>query len=110
MTTTTLTLNDSWLSRRNLFDWVFAALVLAGGVFAFSRYGGSMDYYEKPILIAALVAVVWLGWFWRPLRVLAVVVTAASLLAVSSYQADLARADTVFWLSTSCRASRPSSG
>ena len=34
MTTTTLTLNDGWLSRRNLFDWVFAALVLAGGVFA----------------------------------------------------------------------------
>lgn len=57
-----------------------------------------MDYYEKPILLAALAALIWLGWFWRPLRVLAVVVTAASLLAVSSYQGDLARADTVFWL------------
>ncbi|MET0541930.1 MAG: c-type cytochrome biogenesis protein CcsB, partial [Variovorax sp.] len=98
MTTTTLTLNDSWLSRRNAFDWVFALLVLAGGAFVFSRYSASMDSYEKPILAAALVAGISLGWFWRPLRVLAVVVTAASLLAISSYQGDLARADTVFQL------------
>ena len=98
MTTTTLTLNDSWRSRRDTFDWVFAALVLAGGLFAFTRYGASMDYYEKPILLAAMVAGVSLGWFWRPLRVLALVVAFASLLAISSYQGDLGRADSVFWL------------
>ena len=78
MTTTTLTLNDSWLSRRNLFDWLFAALVLAGGAFVFSRYAASMDYYEKPILVAAMAAGVSLGWFWRPLRLLALVVAAAA--------------------------------
>jgi cytochrome c-type biogenesis protein CcsB len=98
MTTTTLTLNDSWLSRRNAFDWIFAALVLAGGIFAFSRYAGSMDYYEKTILVAAMAAGVWIGWFWRPLRVLAIVVGCATLLAITSYQGDLARADSVFWL------------
>lgn len=98
MNTTTLTLHDSWRSRRDVFDWVFAALVVAGGLFAFARHGASMDYYEKPILVAALAAMVGLGWFWRPLRVLAVVVAAASLLAISSYQGDLGRAETVFWL------------
>ena len=98
MTTTTLTLNDSWLSRRNTFDWVFAVLVLAGGAFAFSRYAGSMDSYEKPILVAACLAGISLGWFWRPLQVLAIVVAAASLLAIASYQGDLSRADTVFQL------------
>ncbi len=98
MTTTTLTLNDSWLSRRNAFDWIFAMLVLAGGAFVFSRYSASMDYYEKPILVAAMAAGHLAGWFWRPLRVLALVVAAASLLAISSYQGDLARADTVFQL------------
>ncbi|MDN8611820.1 c-type cytochrome biogenesis protein CcsB [Variovorax ginsengisoli] len=98
MTTTTLTLNDSWLSRRNALDWVFALLVLAGAVFAFSRYHGAMDYYEQTILVAAVPAAVWLGWFWRPLRVLAIVVAAAALLAIASYQGDLARADSVFWL------------
>jgi len=97
-TTTTLTLNESWLSRRNAFDWVFAVLVLAGGLFAFARYAGAMDIYEKVILLATLPAAIWLGWFWRPLAVLGLVVGAASLLGVTSYQGDLARADNVFWL------------
>lgn len=110
MNTTTLTLNESWLSRRNTFDWVFAVLVLAGGLFAFTRYGASMDYYEKPILVAALVAMVSLGWFWRPLRVLAIVVAAASLLAISSYQATWRAPTRCSGSSTSCRASRPSCG
>ena len=98
MTTTTLTLNDSWLSRRNALDWVFAALVLTGGAYAFLRYAGSMDYYEKPILVAALLAGISLGWFWRPLQLLATVVAAAALLAITQYQGDLARAETVFLL------------
>ena len=98
MTTTTLRLNDSWLSRRNTFDWVFAVLVLAGGAFAFSRYAGSMDSYEKPILVATCLAAIWLGWFWRSLQALAIVVAAASLLAIASYQGDLARAHTVYQL------------
>ena len=82
MTTTTLTLNDSWLSRRNAIDWVFAFLVAAGALFAFSRYHASMDFYEKAILLAVVPAAIWLGWFWRPLRVLAAVVAGASLLAI----------------------------
>lgn len=98
MTTTTLTLNDSWLSRRNAFDWVFAVLVLAGGAFAFARYASAMDAYEKPILVAACLAGISLGWFWRALQGLAIVVAVASLLAIASYQGDLARADTVFQL------------
>ncbi|SFM18981.1 c-type cytochrome biogenesis protein CcsB [Variovorax sp. OV329] len=97
-TTTTLTLNESWLSRRNAFDWVFAALVLAGGLFAFVRYAHAMDVYEKVILLGAMPAVIWLGWFWRPLAVLGLVVAAASLLGITSYQGDLARAESVFWL------------
>jgi len=97
-TTTTLSLNESWLSRRNAFDWVFALLVVAGGLFAFARYAGAMDVYEKAILLGAMPAAIWLGWFWRPLAVLGLVVAAASLLGIVSYQGDLARADNVFWL------------
>jgi len=97
-TTTTLTLNDGWLSRRNAFDWVFALLAVAGGLFAFVRYAGAMDVYEKAILLATIPAAIWLGWLWRPLAVLGLVVAAASLLGIASYQGDLARADNVFWL------------
>ena len=39
-----------------------------------------------------------MGWFWRPLRALMLVVTLASLLGIWSYQGDLANAEQVFWL------------
>ena len=100
--TTTLTLNKGFLSRHNWFDWLFAATVVAGGLFAFSRYGAYMDVYEKGILLAAMPAMIWLGWFWRPLRVLLLAVAGFALLAIALYQTDgqgsLARADNVFWL------------
>jgi len=96
--TTTITLNESFMSRRNWFDWVFAVIVLAGGLFAFSRYGGFMDVYEKGILLGAMPAVIWLGWFWRPVRLLLLVVAAFALMGIASYQGSLARAETVFWL------------
>lgn len=97
-TTTTISLDEGFFSRRNWFDWLFALLVLAGGVFAFARYQHAMDVYEKGILLAAMPAGIWLGWFWRPLRVLMIAVACFALLAISAYQGDLARADNVFWL------------
>ena len=101
-TTTTLTLNESFLSRRNGFDWLFAALVLGGGLFALQRYAAFMDGYEKGILLGSIPATIWLGWFWRPLRALMLVAAGCALLAISLYDdgsaGSLARADTVFWL------------
>ncbi len=96
--TTTITLNEGFFSRRTALDWLFAALVAAGGLFAFTRYSGYMDVYEKAILVGTVPAAIWLGWFWRPLRVLMLAVAAFSLLAVAAYQGSLARADSVFWL------------
>ncbi len=95
---TTLTLESGFLTRRNPLDWLFALLVLAGGGFAFFRYHASMDVYEQGILLGAMPAAIWMGWFWRPLRVLMVAVATLSLLAITSYRGDLAQADTVFWL------------
>ncbi|HXE22312.1 MAG TPA: c-type cytochrome biogenesis protein CcsB, partial [Rhodoferax sp.] len=99
---TTLNLNEGLLSRRNWLDWLFAALVVAGGLFALSRYGAYMDVYEKGILVGATAAGISLGWFWRPVRVLLIVVAALSLLAIACYQVDgqgnLAQAEHVFWL------------
>ena len=91
-------LNVGYFSRRTWFEWLFALLVLAGGLFAFTRYADSMDVYEKGILLAAIPSVIWLGWFWRPLQVLMLVVAGLSLAAVFSYQGSLDRAETVFWL------------
>jgi cytochrome c-type biogenesis protein CcsB len=96
-------LSPSYFASRNVWDWVFAVLVIVGAVSAFSLYGASMDGYEKGILLGAVPSMIWLGWFWRPLRALMVGVTALSLLSIWLYQtpegtADLARADQVFML------------
>ena len=94
----TISLQEGYFAKRNALDWVFAALALAGGLFAFSRYGAFMDVYEKGILLGAIPATIAMGWFWRPLRALMALVTVFSLLGILSYQGDLARAEQVFWL------------
>ncbi len=98
----TLSLGQGYFARRSSLDWVFAALVTAGGLFAFARYSGFMDVYEKGILLGTIPAAIAMGWFWRPLRALMVLVAAFSLLGIASYQVngagDLARAEEVFWL------------
>jgi len=98
MNTTTMTLNPGYLSRRNWLDWLFALLAVIGIGVAFALYSHAMDGYEQAILACTLPVVVWLGWFWAPLRNLMLVVAAVSLLAIQSYGGDLARADQVFWL------------
>ncbi|PZP28382.1 MAG: c-type cytochrome biogenesis protein CcsB [Roseateles depolymerans] len=93
------------LAQRSPLDWAFAALVLLGAGYAFSRYHLSMDGYEKGILAAAMPALIALGWFWAPLRTLTLAVGATSLAAIAlyarhtdSFGADLAAADQVFLL------------
>lgn len=94
----TIVLHESYFAKRNGLDWVFAVLVLAGGLYALGLYGNSMDGYEKGILLGAMPSFIALGWFWRPLRILMLVVAGLSMLAVWSYQGSLERAETVFWL------------
>jgi cytochrome c-type biogenesis protein CcsB len=95
---TTVTLNPGYFSSRTALDWGFALLALLGTVFAFTRYQHAMDVYEQAILIGSLPAVIWLAWFWRPLRTLMLVVAGLTLLAINLYQGDLARAEQVFLL------------
>ncbi|MBV8379998.1 MAG: c-type cytochrome biogenesis protein CcsB [Paucibacter sp.] len=91
--------------QRSALDWAFAALVVAAGIFAFSHYGARMDAYERGVLGFAMPALTWLGWNWRPLRLLVVLVGAASLAAIGLYDqqpgpngVDLTAAEHVFWL------------
>ena len=94
----TITLNGGYFQKRNWQDWAFALVVIAGGLYSFMLYAGVMDGYEKGILLAALPSAIALGWFWRPLRTLMLAVAALSLLGVASYQGQLERAESVFWL------------
>ncbi|MCW7537092.1 c-type cytochrome biogenesis protein CcsB [Aquabacterium sp. A7-Y] len=106
MNTTTLNLDEpGYLSRRSWFDWLFAALIVLGAGFAFQRYAGAMDGYEKGILIGVVPFAIWLGWSWRPLRALMLGSSGVALLAIGLYSrtadafgADLAQAEQVFLL------------
>jgi cytochrome c-type biogenesis protein CcsB len=95
---TSVVLGVGFMARRSPLDWLFALIVVAGGLGSLWRYADAMDIYDKGILIGAVPAAIALGWFWRPLRWLMLVVAGFSLLAIAAYQGDLARADQVFWL------------
>jgi cytochrome c-type biogenesis protein CcsB len=91
-----------YFRQRSGFDWTFAVVAVLIGVLVYNKYSG-MGGYEKAILIGAVPALIWLGWFWRPLRGLMLVVAAFAALGIASYVGpggnnELARAETVFWL------------
>ena len=99
----TITLNEGYFVRRNWFDWLFAVLVIAGGLFALQRYSHAMNGYEQGILVVAIPCLIALGWFWRPVQKLMLAVTLLSLLSLWLYQGPegmphLDRSETVFGL------------
>lgn len=88
----------SGLARLKWLDGLFAVLVLALFVYGGLRNRDLMDVYEEVILAGAALAVIALGWFWRPFQAIFTVVAALSLSAVSLYAGQLSRGDTVFGL------------
>jgi len=95
-------LQAGYFARRDIWDWLFAAFLVAGAAWAFIQYDHAMNGYEEAILVGSVPFMAWLGWFWRPLRLLSAVVALLSLTAIWLYQtpegADLARADQAFLL------------
>ena len=90
--------SQSWLRRLSWLDWLYAVALGAGAVYALRLYGTYMDVYEKGILGGTAVALAGLGWHWKAVRVLMAVLVGTSLLSISVYQGDLARAEQAFLL------------
>jgi cytochrome c-type biogenesis protein CcsB len=88
----------SFFRRLGLFDWLFAAAVMAGAGYAYARYASIMDVYEVIILAGTALATTWLGWYWKPVRPFLLVVTALSLIAISVYGNDLSLGEKNFFL------------
>lgn len=100
---TTVALNPGFFARITLWDWLFAVLIAAGGIFALQQYSHAMNGYEKVILLLTIPTLVGMGWFWRPLQKLMLGVAGLSLLAIWLYHgsdgvAHLDRAEAVFGL------------
>ncbi|MDH5184408.1 MAG: c-type cytochrome biogenesis protein CcsB, partial [Gammaproteobacteria bacterium] len=81
-----------------LRDWVWALLVMVGTIFTHVKYSGLMDAYEIGILYLSAITLVVMGWRWRALQVLSLVVTVFSLSAINLYGNDLTLAQTNFFL------------
>ncbi|MBY0264912.1 MAG: c-type cytochrome biogenesis protein CcsB [Burkholderiales bacterium] len=96
--TQTLPSSRSWLRQLSWFDWLYAVLLLLGASYALKLYAPFMDGYEKAILLGTALSLAGLGWHWKGIRVLMLVIAAVSLWSISLYQGDLARADKVFFL------------
>ncbi|MBD3893283.1 c-type cytochrome biogenesis protein CcsB [Hydrogenophaga sp.] len=96
------TSTPGYLARRSVWDWLFAAFVVAGAVWGYLVYGPAMSIYETYILIGCVPSLIWVGWYWRPVQTVSVLTAAFTLLAIWLYQTptgpDLNRSIEVFWL------------
>jgi cytochrome c-type biogenesis protein CcsB len=74
---------------RDVWDWLFAFAVVGTGIYTWQLLHAHMDIYEKSILVGAVPTMIWLGWFWRPLRPLMVGVGVFTGLAILMYRRTL---------------------
>lgn len=87
-----------YFKQLGVADWLFAAAVLAGTVFAYRHYQSLMDAYEVGILFGTGATMIWLGWFWKPARVYMAAVAGLSLLGIQFYGTELAAGESKFFL------------
>lgn len=86
------------LQSLKMQDWIYALLLAAGAVFAYSQYSQFMDIYEVSFLFGAAAVFSYLGWRWKGLAKLVIGVGVISLFSISLYQGDQARATQAFLL------------
>jgi cytochrome c-type biogenesis protein CcsB len=97
-TTTLFTAPQPFFKRLSAIDWLFAFALVAGSLFALQKYGSWMDAYEKGFVFLFCAGFIWLGWAWKPIRILLPVITVVALFAISLYHGDAARAKSAFFL------------
>ena len=87
-----------FLKTLNMRDWVWAVIVIASAIFGHVKYASLMDAYEVGILYLAAIGLTVVGWRWRAIQILAVVVGVVSVFAMMLYGTDLGRGETNFFL------------
>ncbi len=97
-TTTLFTAPQPFFKRLSAIDWLFAFALIAGSLFALQKYGHWMDAYEKGFVFLFCAGFIWLGWKWKPIRILIPVITVVALFAISLYHGDATRAKSAFFL------------
>jgi cytochrome c-type biogenesis protein CcsB len=88
----------SLLQRLVWLDWFYAAVLVIGAIFAYSKYGQYMDIYEAGFLFGAAALFSYLGWQWKSIGKLVIGIAVISLFSISLYHGDQARATQAFLL------------
>ncbi|MCK4707145.1 MAG: c-type cytochrome biogenesis protein CcsB, partial [Gammaproteobacteria bacterium] len=86
------------LSRINLKDWLWFALLTVAVTTTLVLYGALMDVYEVGILIGVALLTAFVGWYWKSAAVFSVYVGVISLFALWLYGDSLAVGETNFFL------------
>ncbi|BBB64712.1 c-type cytochrome biogenesis protein CcsB [Undibacterium sp. YM2] len=89
---------QGFFKRLSIADWLYAVGLCMASLFAFSRFGAYMDGYEKAIVLLAAPTFAWLGWYWKPVRPLLVILAVLSLFAIQLYGGSLDMANKKFFL------------
>lgn len=87
-----------YFKQLSILDWLYGAALLAGALFALNRYGQYMDLYEKSILVLSAPTFAWLGWQWKPVRLLMATLAVLALSAIALYGGALDAANNKFFL------------
>ncbi|HEX7635366.1 MAG TPA: c-type cytochrome biogenesis protein CcsB [Noviherbaspirillum sp.] len=87
-----------FFKRLSVVDWLYAAALVAGALFALNRFGAYMDYYEKTILVLAAPVFAWLGWQWKSVRWLIALLVVLALSSIALYGGVLDAANKRFLL------------
>jgi len=90
--------NKGLLQSLNWQDWLYALLMFAGAIFAYSQYSQFMDVYEITFLFGAAALASYLGWQWKALAKLVLAVGFISLFSIALYDGQQASATQKFLL------------
>jgi ABC-type transport system involved in cytochrome c biogenesis permease subunit len=88
---------QGFFKRLGVLDWLYAVALCMASLFALNRFGAYMDVYEKGILLLAAPTFAWLGWHWKPVRPLIVLLALLSF-AIHLYAGSLEMANQKFFL------------
>ncbi|ASK26830.1 c-type cytochrome biogenesis protein CcsB [Neisseria chenwenguii] len=90
--------HKSFIRGLTPFDWIFALVIAASALFAQTYVSHQTDIYELVILWASAGTAVFLGWFFKPMRIFTPLCLLLGYGAVSLYSGNIKNSDGLFLL------------
>lgn len=89
---------QGFFKRLNAWDWLYAVCLAMASCVALIKFSAHMDYYEQVVLVLAAPTFALLGWNWKALRILVLLLALFSWCAISQYGGVLDSASSKFLL------------